>query len=84
MNNDQLVKEYQEAKNRVNQLEAMKLKAETELDLKNKELSNVIEQLKSLGITDLDKIDEIVEEKKKAFEDNLKELKGKLDNVYGA
>lgn len=82
--NDQLIKDYQDIKNRIAKLEADKIKAQTELDLKSKELSNIIDQLKELGINDLDKIEEVVEEKRKAFEDQLTALKEKLDNVHGA
>lgn len=78
------IKEYQEVKNKISQLETEKVKAQTELDLKETELSNIINQLKDLEITDLDNLDKIVEEKKQAFESKLKELKEVLDNVSRA
>lgn len=81
---NQLIKEYQEIKNKVSQIEADKIKAQTELELKETDLTNVINQLAELGIKDLDNLDKIVEEKKQAFESKLKELKEVLDNVSGA
>lgn len=81
---NQLIKEYQEIKNKVSQIEADKIKAQTELELKETDLTNVINQLAELGIKDLDNLDKIVEEKKQAFESKLKELKEVLDNVSRA
>ena len=82
--NNDLVKEYQEIKDKIAKIKADKIKTETELDLKNKELESIKEELKNLGITDLDNIDKVVEERKAAFESALNELKVKLDNVQRA
>lgn len=80
----QLIKEYQEIKDKILKIEADKIKAQTELELKETELTNVINQLSELGIKDLDNLDKIVDEKKQAFELKLKELKEVLDNVSRA
>lgn len=80
----QLIKEYQEIKDKILKIEADKIKAQTELELKETELANVINQLSELGIKDLDNLDKIVDEKKQAFELKLKELKEVLDNVSRA
>ena len=64
----QLIKEYQEIKDKILKIEADKIKAQTELELKETELTNVINQLSELGIKDLDNLDKIVDEKKQAFE----------------
>ena len=80
-NENELVKEYQQIKDRISKIKADKIKTETELDLKNKELEGIKEELKSLGIIDLDNVSAVVEEKKAAFEKALNELKVKLDNV---
>lgn len=82
--NETLVREYQSIKDRISKLEADKIKTKAELDLKEKELTSVIERLAELGITDLSKVDEIVENKKKEFESQLNELKEKLDGVQGS
>lgn len=79
-----LVKEYSVIKDRISQLEANKIKTKTELDIKEKELADIVTQLNELGITDLTKVDEIVETKKKEFEDQLNKLKEQLDAVQGA
>ena len=79
-----LVKEYSMIKERISQLEANKIKTKTELDIKEKELTEIVTQLNELGITDLTKIDEIVETKRKEFEDQLNTLKGQLDAIQGA
>lgn len=79
-----LVKEYQEIKDRISKLEAEKIKTKAELDMKEKELTSVVEKLNELGITDLSKVDEIVEDKKKEFESQLNDLKEKLDGVQGS
>lgn len=83
MDNEKLVKEYQGIKDRISKLEAEKIKTKTELDMKEKELTSVVERLNELGITDLSKVDEIVEEKRKEFESQLNELKEKLDGIQG-
>lgn len=80
----QLIKEYQEIKDKILKIEADKIKAQTELELKETELANVINQLSELGIKDLDNLDKIIDEKKQAFELKLKELKEVLDNVSRA
>ena len=79
-----LVKEYSMIKERISQLEANKIKTKTELDIKEKDLTEIVTQLNELGITDLTKIDEIVETKRKEFEDQLNTLKGQLDAIQGA
>jgi chromosome segregation ATPase len=79
-----LVREYSMIKERISQLEANKIKTKTELDIKEKELTEIVTQLNELGITDLTKIDEIVETKRKEFEDQLNTLKGQLDAIQGA
>ena len=82
--NETLVKEYQSIKDRISKLEADKIKTKAELDLKEKELTSVIERLAELGITDLSKVDEIVEERRKEFESQLNGLKEKLDGIQGS
>lgn len=82
--NETLVREYQSIKDRISKLEADKIKTKAELDIKEKELTSVVEKLAELGITDLSKVDEIVENKKKEFESQLNELKEKLDGVQGS
>lgn len=79
-----LVKEYQGIKDRISKLEADKIKTKTELEMKEQELTSVVEKLAELGITDLSKVDEIVETKKTEFENQLKDLKEKLDGVQGS
>lgn len=79
-----LIKEYQNIKDRLAKLEAEAIKTKTELDLKEKELTSVIEKLNEYGITDLSKVDEIVENKRNEFDTQLKELKEKLDGIQGS
>ena len=83
-NQDELVKEYQSIKNRIDEIEKEKIKTKTTLDIKEKELEDLTNKLKELGITDLDKLSEIVDSKKKEFEDTLIKLKEKLDGIPGA
>ena len=52
-NQDVLVKEYQTIKDRIAKIESDRIKTQTELDLKDKELEGIKEELKELGITDL-------------------------------
>lgn len=80
-NQDVLVKEYQTIKDRIAKIESDRIKTQTELDLKDKELEGIKEELKELGITDLENIDKIVEERKAEFEKVLNELKEKLVDV---
>lgn len=80
-NQDVLVKEYQTIKDRIAKIESDRIKTQTELDLKDKELEGIKEELKELGITDLENIDKIVEERKAEFEKVLNELKEKLIDV---
>lgn len=81
---ENLVKEYQSIKDRVSELEANKIKTKTELELTEKELTDVTEQLKAYGIEDLSKLDEIVSNKKEEFQTQLSKLKEQLDNVSRA
>lgn len=83
-NQDELVKEYQSIKNKIDEIEKEKIKTKTTLDIKEKELEELTNKLKELGITDLDKLSEIVDNKKKEFEDTLIKLKEKLDGIPGA
>lgn len=80
-NQDVLVKEYQTIKDRIAKIESDRIKTQTELDLKDKELEGIKEELKELGITDLENIDKIVKERKAEFEKVLNELKEKLVDV---
>ncbi len=80
-NQDVLVKEYQTIKDRIAKIESDRIKTQTELDLKDKELEGIKEELKELGITDLENIDKIVEERKAEFEKVLNDLKEKLVDV---
>lgn len=80
-NQDELVKEYQSIKDKIAKIESDKIKTQTELDLKNKELESIKEELKELGITDLDNLDKIVEERKAEFTNTLNQLKEKLVDV---
>lgn len=80
-NQDVLVREYQAIKDKITKIESDKIKTQTELDLKNKELESIKEELKNLGIVDLDNLDRIVEERKAEFEKVLNELKEKLVDV---
>lgn len=80
-NQDELVKEYQSIKDKIAKIESDKIKTQTELDLKNKELESIKEELKGLGITDLDNLDKIVEERKAEFTNTLNQLKEKLVDV---
>lgn len=81
VNNDALVKEYQNIKDRIAKVESDKIKAETELDLESKKLEGIKDELQELNITDLEHIDQIVEDRRLEFEDALKSLKEQLDNV---
>lgn len=81
VNNDALVKEYQNIKDRIAKVESDKIKAETELDLESKKLEGIKDELQELNITDLEHIDQIVEDRRLKFEDALKSLKEQLDNV---
>lgn len=81
VNNDALVKEYQNIKDRIAKVESDKIKAETELDLESKKLEGIKDELQELNITDLEHIDQIVEGRRLEFEDALKSLKEQLDNV---
>ncbi len=80
-NHEELIKEYQSIKDKVAKIESDKIKTQTELDLKEKELASVVEELKSLGITDLDNVDKVVEERRNRFEEELKSLGDKLVDV---
>lgn len=80
-NNDELVKRYQTIKDQITKIESDRIKTQTELDLKNKDLEAVVVELKELGITDLDNVDKIVEDKRKEFESTLSSLEAKLVDV---
>lgn len=82
--NESLVREYQNIKDKISKLEADKIEAKTRLELKEKELTSITEQLAELGITDLSKLNEIVDSKKKEFESQLITLKEKLDGIQGS
>lgn len=78
-----IVQEYQLIKEKIVKLEADKIKTATELEIKEKEIASIEAQLNELGITDLENLDKIVEDKKIEFETQLLQLKEQLDNVSG-
>ena len=80
-NDKQLVEQYQQIKDKIAKIDSDRIKAETELELKNKQLESIVQELNFLGVTDLDNLDNIVEERREAFSKELNELKEKLDNV---
>ena len=84
LNQDDLVKQYQDIRNKIDEIEKEKIKTKTALDLKEKELVELESKLKELGIDNLDNLDEIVENKKKEFESVLNKLKEQLDGIPGA
>lgn len=75
---DDLVTRYNSLKQRKQDLENKKIQIQTSIDIKNKEIAEVQEQLKALGITDLDNLDAEIQARREAFEQSLQELEKEL------
>lgn len=80
---NQLVIKFQNIKAAKIKCDTEKVKAQTELDLKKKELANIVEQFKELGI-DPENAENAIQEKTREFEKALNEAQEVLNNVSRA
>lgn len=79
MNNDDLVRRYNDIKRKQQDLENQKISINTSLEIKNKDLESIKTKLQELGVIDFDNLDAFVQEKREAFDKSLSELEAKLD-----
>lgn len=72
------IKEFEALKKKQDELVLLKAKEETKLESLEKELENYKEQLKELGIEDLDNAEAILSEKEKELEAQYNEISSLL------
>lgn len=77
---NQLVQRYQNIQATVNDLETKKVKAQTELEIKEKDLNNIVEQIKAMGI-EPENIEKARQEMSQSFEKALSEAEEALNAV---
>lgn len=80
---NQLVQRYQDIQATVNELETKKVKAQTELEIKEKDLNNIVEQIKAMGI-EPEHIEEAKQEMSQSFKKALSEAEEALNAVSRA
>ena len=75
------IKEFEELKKKQEELQLLKAKEEAKLESLEKELESYRKQLEDLGITDLDNVDSILEEKEKELQKQYEEISNILSKL---
>lgn len=77
------IKKFEALRKRQEELQLFKAREEAKLEALEKELESYKKQLLDLGITDLENVDSILDEKEKELQDQYSEISSLLSKLEG-